>query len=153
MTYERKWRHHSKETRPTYASWYDMRTRCLDPEDPQFSLYGGRGISICERWRDDYDAFYEDMGPRPAGMTLERRDNNQGYSLSNCAWAPMTAQSRNRRSNRVVTIAGRAQPMQDWATEIGIDPRTLAYRLRKNFTEGKLLAPPSVKHQNNLGRI
>lgn len=153
MTYERKWIYGANETRATYQSWYDMRTRCLDSEDEQFSLYGGRGITVCERWRENYDAFYADMGPRPAGTTLDRIDNDQGYDPFNCRWATMETQSRNRRSNRMLTLSGRTQPLEDWASEIGIDPTTLAYRLRKGFPQERLMAPPSAKHQNFHGRL
>lgn len=125
-----------------------MKRRCHDPEDPQFHLYGGRGIFVCARWRDDYDAFFDDMGPRPKGMTLERIDNDQGYDPFNCRWATQAEQKRNTRRSRNITIAGRTQAMEDWASEIGIDPTTMAYRLRKNFPEEKLLAPPDARYQN-----
>lgn len=148
MTFERKWRHGANDTRETYQSWYDMRTRCVDPTDPQFHLYGGRGIEICSRWRDDYDAFYDDMGPRPKGLTLERIDSNEGYYPANCRWATQTEQARNRRNNVLVTISGRTQSLTAWASEIRIDATTLRYRLRKNFSTEKLLAPADPRKQN-----
>lgn len=73
-----------------------MRRRCLNPKAEKYPHYGGRGIAVCERW-ESYDAFYEDMGPRPDGMTLESVDNGQGYDPFNCIWATYTAQNNNLR--------------------------------------------------------
>lgn len=153
MTCSRKWRNSSTDTRATYASWWDMRDRCTNPENPLFQHYGARGITVCARWLESYDAFYADMGPRRAGMRLERVDNDQGYDPFNCVWATQAQQLRNTRRTRMITLAGRTQPMEDWASEIGIDPTTLAYRLRKGFPEHRMLAPPSATHQNFRGRV
>lgn len=143
----RRWQNSSTDTRETYTSWYDMCARCLNPNHIQFADYGGRGITVCDRWVGNYDAFYQDMGPRPAGMTIERIDNNQGYDPFNCRWATQAEQKRNTRRSRMITIEGRTQALEDWASEIGIDPRTMNYRLRRRFPTEKLLAPPSKKHQ------
>lgn len=95
---KRKWKHGCWETRSTYVSWRDMRRRCYNSKHPRYKDYGARGITVCERWRDDYDAFYEDMGPRPFGWTLERKDNEKGYDPDNCIWATYEAQAQNRRA-------------------------------------------------------
>lgn len=94
---------HSLNKKPsgTYRSWMAMKTRCLNPNTPAFQMYGARGITVCERWRS-FAAFLEDMGERPAGGTIERRDNNKGYEPGNCCWATMAEQRRNQPRNRVV---------------------------------------------------
>lgn len=80
--------------------WNAMKQRCANPRDTGFKYYGGRGITVCDRWLESFEAFYADMGPRPPGLTLERRDNSQGYSPENCYWATHTQQQRNRRPPR-----------------------------------------------------
>ncbi len=100
MPFQRKWLHKTTETMETYGSWANMRYRCFDVANPQFAEYGGRGITICDRWADDYDAFYGDMGARPEGMTLDRIDNDGNYEPGNCRWATPAQQVRNTRRNR-----------------------------------------------------
>jgi hypothetical protein len=78
-----------------------MIDRCHNPSAPTFASYGGRGIAVCDRWRESFAAFVADMGERPAGTTIDRIDNDRGYEPGNCRWASMAVQSRNRRSTKL----------------------------------------------------
>jgi len=98
---------------PTYNSWCRMVQRCTDPKRHNFKHYGGRGISICERWRgkDGFSNFLADMGERPAGLTLDRYpDNNGDYEPGNCRWATTSQQSKNRRPAKEKTHCNRGHP-------------------------------------------
>jgi|ERR1035437_10001388 hypothetical protein len=112
----------------TYNTWARMRTRCAHKEHKQYKDYGGRGIKVCARW-SRYENFLSDMGEQPKGLTLERKNNNQGYSKSNCVWDTPKAQARNRRSNKLITHNGETMCMSAWAERLGISRETLFRRL------------------------
>lgn len=113
-----------------YKSWQAMRRRCTRQDDKDWSNYGGRGIKVCPEW-EDFSVFYADMGPRPNGTSIERRDNSVGYSKGNCYWATPTEQTRNRRNAINVTLNGVTKPLTVWCNEIGINYYTAHRKLRR----------------------
>jgi hypothetical protein len=136
----------------TFKSWDSMRQRCLNENDPSFARYGGRGISVCARWRDDFAAFLKDMGERPAGKTLDRIDGRGDYSPDNCRWASYKDQVRNRQCTQVLTVDGVAKPLQEWCEITGLKPTTILSRLAAGWPEAKVLAPARSKRPNGFGR-
>lgn len=98
---------HGKTGTLTHISWRSMKQRCQSPSTANFSLYGGRGISVCERWSNSFEEFLKDMGERPSrGHTLDRIDNDGNYEPGNCRWATYDQQANNRRTNLKLTAPG-----------------------------------------------
>lgn len=117
---------------PTYFAWRNMRSRCYNENDIGYARYGGRGISVCDRWRENYDAFVEDMGLRPDGLTLDRIDGNGNYEPENCRWTDYETQLNNRPDfNRWIEFHGRRQTLAQWARELGVSIELLMWRLQK----------------------
>lgn len=110
-----------------------------------FKDYGSRGISVCERWRESFARFCEDMGPRPKGTSIDRIDNNGNYEPANCRWATAKEQQRNRRSNVHITFNGRTQVMSAWAEEMGMNQLVLQGRIRKGWSIERALTAPLRK--------
>ena len=126
----------------------DIKRRCLNPEDKYFYLYGDRGITLCEEWsgKDGHKNFREwavNNGYKK-GLSIDRIDNNKGYSPENCRWATARQQAYNRRSNKLVTIHGKTQTVTEWAKEAGLPLGTFQNRLRAGWDEDRLLGPKEV---------
>lgn len=129
---------------PTYVSWLRMRQRCRNPRHVYFRNYGGRGITVCDRWRDSFENFLADMGERPEGTSLDRIDNARGYEPGNCRWASRPEQQRNTSRNHLLTFRGETHSIAEWGEITGISRRTIRTRLRIGWSvEDALTLPPS----------
>ena len=115
---ERKKTHGLSGTR-AFKAWDNARRRCYQPKDKRFPKYGGRGIGMCQRWRDDFASFYEDMGECPPGMTIERIDVDGDYEPSNCKWADRNEQAMNRRSRVQMELNGEKLCLAEYCRRTG----------------------------------
>lgn len=136
---------HSSE----WQSWRSMRDRCLNPSGRNYPAYGGRGITVCERWQS-LDAFKADMGPRPAGTTLDRIDTLGNYEPGNCRWATPLEQSRNRRTVRQVELRGETLPLPTLADRFGLTVRALRQRLDSGWSPERALELPLGQRSTKL---
>jgi hypothetical protein len=110
------------ELTPEYRSWSAMIDRCENSRSADFADYGGRGIRVCDRWRQDFAAFRADMGPRPKGSSIDRLDNDRGYEPENCAWRTPRQQARNKRNTLRVTLPdGSLVVLSEYAELHGVD--------------------------------
>lgn len=129
----------------TYQSWKSMKKRCYDTKDKDYPNWGGRGIVICDAWRDSFAQFFKDMGERPYGHTIDRIDNSGNYEPKNCRWAIPKTQSNNTRQNYYVEYLGKVQTAKQWAEELKIvEYKTLLYRLRTGWDTHEAMTTPST---------
>lgn len=132
-------RTHGRSKTSEHRIWSLMIQRCENPKNPAYPDYGGRGIAVCKEWRSSFEAFFLDMGEKPEGGTLDRRDNNLGYSPDNCRWSTRQGQARNRRSDGRITYGGRSLMPVEWAEEIGSKSNTIRQRIRSGWSVGRAL--------------
>jgi hypothetical protein len=119
-----------------YHCWRGVIERCTNPKAVGYERYGGRGIKICERWLNSFDAFADDMGDMPHKMTIERKDNNGNYEPSNCQWATMLEQAQNRRNVILVSVQGKSGSLLLVCRELGITSRAAYKRILKRINSG-----------------
>lgn len=126
--------HSSKQKKSsTYSSWLNMKARCSNSSCHEYHNYGGRGISICERW-NSFENFLSDMGECPDGLSLDRIDNNGNYEPSNCRWANAVVQGNNRRNNRRITYNGETKTLSEWSRILDMNWFTLFHRLKAGIS-------------------
>lgn len=133
----------NKEIAAMKAAFSMTKQRCLNPGNRDYPYYGGRGITVCKRWLDSFDNFLADMGVRPPGMTLERKENSKGYSKSNCVWATRAGQGANTRGNKNITYQGITDTVAGWERRKGFKAGTIKARLNLlGYTVEEALTKP-----------
>lgn len=116
-----------------YLIWHSMITRCFSPNSKNYARYGGRGITVCERWLT-FANFFEDMSEAPRGYSLDRINNDGSYCKENCRWASRAEQNRNRSNNVWLTINGVSKVSADWARELGLNPAAMNNRIKSGWS-------------------
>lgn len=135
---------HGKRRAPEYSVWAGIKKRCMNKKCHKYADYGGRGIQICERWRNSFVAFLEDMGPRPStDHSIERKNNDGNYDPGNCHWATRQEQGCNKRNNRLFTFYGKVMPLAQWCRIAQINPETVTTRIKRGWSEKKAFWTPS----------
>lgn len=126
-----------------YIAWNAMKQRCANPHNKEYPNYGGRGISVCSEWIDDFPQFLADMGPKPGrSYTVDRIDNSRNYAKDNCRWATPKEQSRNNRRNRSITVNGVTRVVADWEKALGMHKGTFYQRLEAGWSEQDAASVP-----------
>lgn len=151
---------HGQTKSKAYGVWRSMKQRCLNPKDENHYRYGGRGIAVCERWKDSFEAFLEDMGDPPKGLSIDRIDNNGNYSCGiceqclrnswpkNCRWATSKTQQRNRRCNRWLVVDGERMTLAEASERFGmVGDSGISKRIEKHGMSetDAVKAPPKRK--------
>jgi hypothetical protein len=139
-------RTHGMAGTPTFTRWNNMKQRCYNPNASSYEYYGDRGITVCDRWLHSFENFLEDMGECPSDQhSIERIDNNKGYSPENCKWATAIEQGRNRRNVKLIEFEGKKLAIPEWAECTGIKPGTIAWRLARGWSVDRALTTPVTK--------
>lgn len=138
---------------PTYQCWQSMLQRCYHASQDSYYLYGGRGIEVCDRWRDSFENFLADMGERPQGTTLDRFPDKDGnYEPGNCRWATDLEQANNKRNNISVTIEGECKTLTQWARLNGISMGCVYTRIfRLGWDAERAVTTPARPMRKNHG--
>tara|TARA_R110002049_G_scaffold300688_2_gene491735 strand:+ start:77 stop:706 length:630 start_codon:yes stop_codon:yes gene_type:complete len=115
----------------TYCVYMTMKARCTNKNNGMYGNYGGRGISVCSRWLESFDNFIDDLGVKPSkGYQIDRINNDGNYELSNCRWATIKENARNKRNNFLITVDGETKTAPEWSEISGVMPRTIKKRIQ-----------------------
>ena len=133
-------RTHGMEGTATYNVWAGLIQRCTNKRCREYPRYGGRGIRVCARWRESFEAFLSDMGEKPSGKSIDRIDNNGDYEPGNCRWATNSEQMRNRSTTEMLTYQGETLPLPEWAQRLGIKRKRLERRIRDGWSVEEALS-------------
>lgn len=132
-----------------YTTWRAMIQRCENQNTKHYARYGGRGIAVCERWHD-FENFLVDMGEKPPRTTLERKNNDLGYSPENCVWATRKEQQNNRATCRYVTWNGEIKTVMEWSNHTGIHHNTISQRLDRGLPLDEVFSKEKRRNLSGL---
>ncbi len=134
---------HGKSSSRLYHIWQNMRARCNRPSSQFYSCYGGRGITVCEEWRNSFETFYEwaMANGYSDDLTIDRINNDGNYEPSNCRWATQERQNRNTRKNVFLSVNGITKTISEWAKETGVSYSTISWRYKQGVTGIDLIKP------------
>jgi len=141
---------HYKSDTSEFRIWAMMLSRCLNPKNRAYKRYGGRGITVCDRWKDSFENFFADMGDKPDKLTLDRKDNNLGYSPDNCKWATRKEQTNNHSNNRQWEFRNKTQTLSQWCDELNLPYLKIANRIGKGWDIERALTQPIVSKSKHL---
>lgn len=134
---------HGLTNSPEYRVWSNMRNRCTNRKCKEFKYYGGRGVQVCERWMNSFEAFYEDMGPRPSRKhSIDRINNHGDYEPGNCRWVVQRTQMRNTSQNHVIEHDGRSVCLEEWSELTGLPASAIRKRLKRGWPVKDALETP-----------
>lgn len=132
-----------KVRHPLYATWVGMKQRCFDPRHQDFAIYGGRGITVCFQWKESFENFLSDMGPKPSlRHSIDRINTDGNYEPGNCRWASSAEQMRNVRTNRLITIGAETLTLAEWSVRSGLGHKTISYRIGKGWPASRAVFDP-----------
>lgn len=139
---------------PTYRTWSALKERCLNPKNKFFKEYGGRGIAVCDSWMNSFESFLRDMGPKPTKRhSIDRIDNDKGYSPENCRWATPTQQARNTRRTVKLTLNGVTHTLADWCEILQIPRSTISGRRKRGWSDEDVLTRPLKPDRRRVNQV
>ena len=137
----KRFKKHGGRNSKLYRIWSNMKDRCNNPDCKVYSDYGGRGIKVCKEWIDDFSAFqkWALANGYKEGLTIDRKDNDKGYSPDNCRWTDRKIQGNNKRNCRYITYKGQRKTVAEWSDITGTPHDTLLYRLNHGWETERIL--------------
>jgi hypothetical protein len=138
---------HGMKRTPEYRCWAQLKHRCINKDSQGYADYGGRGITVCDEWKDSFETFFKDMGPRPSPKySLDRIDNDGPYCKENCKWSTRKEQANNKRSCRILVLGNEAKTVAEWSEVVGLKGQTIRSRLSRGWSVKDALTTPAKEN-------
>lgn len=146
---------HNKSTARIYDIWRAMKQRCYYKKNVCYKDYGGRGITVCEEWLHNFQAFYDwaMANGYEENLTIDRKDVNGNYEPSNCRWATNAEQATNKRNSRYIKYRGELKTLSEWSKVTGIDQKTISYRIEKGYPMDKVFSRKDLRNESKNRKI